>query len=105
MQDERWAEILDQIVSRFDVIDHQKEPTEQEGICEYIIFNGPTGKIKLSRTTRPAVIDKKVIGAHRRGKSQAQFEYIYSDTEKVSKIEAFKEIDGEWQEVEADNLI
>ena len=70
-----------------------------------IVFKSPAGKVKLVRTTRPAVIDKKVIGANRRGASKAQFEYIYSDTETTSKMEAFREVGGEWESISADNFV
>ena len=98
MLDERWETILDKITSNFDVVQHEKKMLEN-GEDEIIIFNGPLGKIKLVRSLRPLVIDKKIIGAHRRGMSQAQYEYIYSDTEKVGKMRTFKEVDGEWQEI------
>lgn len=98
MLNERWETILDKITSNFDVVKHEKELVEN-GEDEIIIFNGPLGKIKLVRSIRPLVIDKKTIGAHRRGKSQAQYEYTYSDTEKVSKLKTFKEVDGEWEEM------
>lgn len=104
MLDERWETILDKIKSNFDVVEHQKEIVEN-GEDETIVFNGPVGKIKLVRSLRPLIIDKKVIGAHRRGKSQAQYEYIYSDTEKTSKMKTFKEIDGEWQEVDDSDFL
>ncbi len=104
MLDERWGTILDKITSNFDVIKHEKN-TLENGEEEIIIFNGPVGKIKLVRSLTPLVIDKKVIGAHRRGKSQAQYEYIYSDTEKVSKMKTYKEVDGEWQELSGSDFL
>lgn len=104
MLDERWEAILDKITSNFDVLEHEKE-TVENGEDEIIIFNGPLGKIKLIRSIRPLVIDKKVIGALRRGISKAQYEYVYSDTEKVSKLKTFKEVDGEWEEIKGDDFL
>ncbi len=104
MIDDRWGEILDKIQATFNVVDHTNTKDGVEDI-EAIIFDGPVGRIKLIRTTRPVIIDKKIIGAHRKGKSKAQYEYIYSDTEKVSRVSAFKEVDGQWQDIEADNFI
>jgi len=104
MLEERWETILDKIKSNFDVVEHEKDSVEN-GEDERIIFNGPIGKIKLVRSVRPSVIDKKVIGAHRRGKSQAQYEYIYSDTEKTSRMKTFKEVDGEWQEIDDSDFL
>ena len=104
MLEERWSEILDKVLSSFEVIEHTKE---QEDIAEIetVIFQSPIGKVKLINTLKPAVIDKKIIGATRMGKSRAKFEYIYSDTDKVSKLEAYKEVDGEWETIDPDNLI
>lgn len=104
MLDERWGIILDKITSDFDVVEHEKKIVEN-GEDEIIVFNGPLGKIKLIRSLRPLVIDKKIIGAHRRGKSQAQYEYVYSDTEKTSKMKTFKEVDGEWQEISGNDFL
>jgi len=102
--DKRWGEILDKIQTTFNVIDHTNTKDGIEEI-ESIIFDGPVGRVKLIRITRPAIIDKKTIGAHRRGKSKAQYEYVYSDTEKTSRISALKEVDGQWQDIEADDFI
>jgi len=105
MQDDKWGEILDKITSSFNVLDKGKEQLEDNVESEYIVFESPAGKVKLVRTTRPAVIDKKVIGANRKGASKAQFEYVYSDTETTSKMEAFREVDGEWESISADNFV
>lgn len=100
MTNEKWGEILDKILGGFEVLSHDKDQIDVAEV-ETIVFNGPLGTIKLIRTVRPAVIDKKIIGAHRRGKSQAQYEYIYSDTDKVSRVAAYKEVDGGWQEIDS----
>lgn len=101
MTSEKWGEILDKVLMNFEVISHIKSKADISEI-EEVVFNGPLGKIKLIYTSRPAVLDKKIVGAHRRGKSAAQYEYIYSDTDKVSSIVAFREIGGEWQAMDAE---
>lgn len=103
MTSEKWGEILDKVLTNFEVLAHTKSKEDLAEI-ETVIFNGPLGKIKLVYTSRPAVLDKKIVGAHRRGKSKAQYEYIYSDTDKVSLVVAFREIDGEWQEIDSNTL-
>lgn len=104
MLEERWGEILDKVLSSFEVIEHTKDKEDLVEI-ETVVFQSPVGKVKLVRILKPAVIDKKVTGATRMGKSRAKFEYIYSDTDKVSKLEAYKEVDGEWETIDPDNLI
>ena len=101
MTNEKWGEILDKVLTNFEVLAHTKSKEDIAEI-EILIFNGPLGKIKLVHMLKPAVLDKRIVGAHRRGKSKAQYEYIYSDTDKVSLVTAFREADGEWQEMDAE---
>lgn len=102
MDQEKWGEILDRVKSQFEIIEHTKAtPEGGVGETETLIFTNPMGKIKLEWITRPVIIDKKVIGAHRRGGAgQAQVEYVYSDTETTHKLEAHREVDGEWQAID-----
>ncbi len=87
--------------AQFKVLEHTKTAGEEGiGEIETLIFESPRGKVKLVWVTRPVVLDKKVIGAHRRGASRAQYEYVYSDTETTHKLEAFREVDNEWQELD-----
>ncbi len=105
MDQEKWGEILDRVKAQFEVLEHTKTTTEGGvGNIETLIFTNPMGKIKLEWITRPVVLDKKVIGAHRRGAGQAQVEYIYSDTETTHKLEAYREVDGEWQPIDPNLL-
>lgn len=103
MDQEKWGEILDRVKAQFEVLEHTKTQNEEGvGETEVIIFTNPMGKIKLEWTTRPVVLDKKVIGAHRRGGAgQAQVEYVYSDTETTHKLAAHREVDGEWQTIDS----
>lgn len=92
MNDERWQDIINQIKDKFEVLDEGIEellPPLGPGSVEFIIFNGPLGKIKLERTSQPLVVDKKTIGSRRIG-SETRVEYIYSDTEKVHKFKAYR---------------
>jgi hypothetical protein len=104
MLDERWGQIVERILKDFEVIQHEKDKADKEEI-ETIVFKGPMGKIKLVRTTRPLVLEKKIIGAHRKTQGQPQYEYIYSDTETTDNLEALREVDGEWREMSADNFM
>lgn len=101
MTDEKWGEILDKILANFKVLERTQDKIDVAE-TETVIFVSPVGKVKLVRTVRPAVMDKKIVGAHRRGKSKAQYEYVYSDTDKVSRLEAYKEVGGEWEEIDPD---
>ncbi len=103
MQDDKWLDILGQVKDNFEVLEENKEELDPgPGEVEYIVFNGPLGKIKLERTTKPVVLDKKGIGSRRIG-SQATVEYIYSDTEKSNTFRAYKWEDAEDDWVEMDS--
>jgi len=103
MQDEKWQEILGKVKDNFEVLEEDKEELDPgPGEVEYIIFIGPLGKMKLERTSRPVVLDKKGIGSRRIG-SQASVEYIYSETDKSHTFKAYKwgEEQDDWVEMEA----
>jgi hypothetical protein len=104
MKDEKWGEVLDRILTSFKVLSHEKTQEDVTEI-ETLIFEAPIGKVKLVRSVRPAVLDKKIVGAHRRGKSAAQYEYIYSPDEKVTNLVVYREVNGEWEPIDADALI
>jgi len=103
MQDEKWQDIIGRVQDDFEVLEHEtKELDSGPGSVEYIIFNGPLGKMKLERTTRPLVLDKKGLGSRRIG-SQTKIEYIYSDTEETYTFKAYKWDEGQedWVTMEA----
>ena len=70
-----------------------------------IIFPTPIGKVKLTRESKPVVLDKKMIYSHQQGKS-ARTEYTFSDTEFSHKIKAYKWDDNidDWKEMDAGNF-
>jgi len=104
MKDEKWGEVLDRIQANFKVLSHEKTQDDPAEI-ETLIFEAPIGKIKIIRTVKPVVLDRKVIGANRRGKSAARYEYIYSPDEKTSLLAVYREVNGEWESIDAGSLI
>lgn len=106
MTDERWQAIIGQVKDNFEVLNHDTKDLSEDdgpGSVETIEFSGPLGKMKLERTTKPLVLDKKTIGSRRIG-SDTTVEYIYSDTEKTHKFTAYKwdESDQNWLEIKTD---
>lgn len=90
MQDEKWKDIVGRVLDDFEVLEHETyELEENPGSVEYIVFNGPLGKMKLERISKPLILDKKAIGSNRIG-SDTRVEYIYSDTEKTHAFNAYK---------------
>ncbi len=102
MTDERWIEIKALIEDKFEILHSSVEETgEDGGTVEIIEFVSPMGKIRLERTNRPLVIDKKVIGSKRIG-SEHKVHFVYSDTEKVHTFKAYRWNDesNSWIEME-----
>lgn len=107
MTDERWQDILGHIQDKFEVLDHRTEALaadEGSGSVETIEFNGPLGRMKLERTTRPRILGKKTIGSRRIG-SDTTVEYLYSDTETTHQFGAYRwnEDDQTWVEMAKDS--
>ncbi|MDD5039929.1 MAG: hypothetical protein PHY34_02155 [Patescibacteria group bacterium] len=103
MNDEKWQDIIAKAKDDCQVLEHvTEELPDGPGTIERIIFNGPMGKVRLERTTKPLVLDKKAIGSKRIG-SSAHVEYVYSDTESVHTFKAYRwdEPTGTWVELNA----
>ena len=102
MNAEKWGEIIDLVKEKFGIIEQGKETLDPgPGEGEFLIFEGPLGKMKVVREVKPLVIDKKVHSSRRIG-SMATEEFIYSDTEKIEKLKAYRwDEDGQgWVEME-----
>jgi hypothetical protein len=102
MTKEKWSTILGNILDNFDVLEHEKEFIEEDGgiDLEYIVFKSPMGKIRLEFVEKPVVVDKKTNYSKRIG-SETAVEYVYSDSEKTSRLLAYKWDDSsdDWVEI------
>ena len=107
MTPEKWEQIKGEIKDNFTVEENEKEHLEEQGgiDIEYIIFQGPLGKMKLEFVAKPVILDKKTNYSLRIG-SESKVEYIYSETEKSYHLFAFKwnEEEQEWVEIDSQNL-
>ena len=104
MIEEKWKSMIGNVKDNFPVEDSGTEHIDEEGgiDIEYIVFVGPLGKMRLENVTKPVILDKKTNYSNRIG-SETQVTYVYSDTEKSSKMIAYKwdENDEVWVEIEA----
>ncbi|MEK7203177.1 MAG: hypothetical protein AAB653_02565 [Patescibacteria group bacterium] len=104
MTQEKWQDIINKIKDDFSVEDFGKSHSDEEGgvDVEYIIFQGPLGRIKLEYISKPVVLDKKTIYSSRIG-SETKVNYIYSEDEKSFRLKVFKWDDAinDWQEIDA----
>ncbi len=103
MAPDKWESIVGNIKDGFDVLDEGREHIDDEGGVDihYIEFEGPLGHIRLEFVQKPVIIDKKTTYSKRIG-SETKVDYIYSDTEKSTKMTAYKQNDdkNEWQEID-----
>ena len=105
MTEEKWENVKGQIKDKFKVEDEGSEHSDERGgvDTEFIVFTGPLGRMKLEFITKPVVLDKKTTYSNRIG-SETKVNYIYSESEKTSRLIAYKWEDGqeEWVEIEAE---
>lgn len=105
---EKWQEIIGKIQDNFEVEEHDQQFIDEDGGTEidYIVFISPVGKMRLELVTKPIVLDKKTTYSRRIG-SDTAVDYVYSLTEKASKLYAYKwdSAADDWQEIAADNFI
>jgi hypothetical protein len=104
MMEDKWKTLLGNVKDTFPVEDSGSEHIEEEGgiDIEYIVFEGPLGKMRLEFVTKAVILDKKMNYSNRIG-SETQVTYVYSEDEKSSKMTAYKwnEDDEEWGEIDA----
>ncbi|MFC1612909.1 hypothetical protein ACFL23_01120 [Patescibacteria group bacterium] len=105
MTEEKWQNLRGMILDDFGIEEEKKEIIEDipNAYIEYIIFNGPIGKIKLERTVKPVVIDKKTTYSARAGMAE-KVDYIYAEGEFSSKFKAYKWNNGDWEEMDASKI-
>lgn len=92
MTEDRWLDIVAMVKDRFSDVEEGNEALPEEegpGTVAWIAFEGPAGRTKLTRTTRPLVLDKKTFGSRRIG-GQTGVEYVYSETETTHSFAAWK---------------
>jgi len=104
MLPEKWQEVVGNIKDNFKVEESGSEHLENEGGAdvEYIVFDGPLGRIRLEFVSKPVILDKKTKYSNRIG-SGTVIDYIYSSDEKSHKLKAYKwdEAINDWIEMEA----
>lgn len=104
MLPKKWQEIVGNIKDNFKVEESGQERFEDEGGAdiEYIVFNGPLGRMRLEFISKPVVLDKKTKYS-RRLDARTVIDYVYSQNEKSHKLKAYKwdEALNDWLEMEA----
>ncbi len=105
MNDDKWFDVVDRVKEKFEILESEKRELDPgPGSIEFIVFQGPLGKVKLERISKPLVLDTKTLGSKRMG-SQASVEFIYSDTEKSQTFNAYlwNEAADDWKKIDGFN--
>ncbi|MFA5051168.1 MAG: hypothetical protein WC499_03565 [Patescibacteria group bacterium] len=113
MNAEKWENLIYKVEEKFGIDKrYEEEFTVAEtstgqivlGKRESVEFKSPLGRIKLEKTSRPKVIDKKVLHTKRIG-SKSAIDFIYSDTEQTSQLKIFKiNSNDEWEEINPESM-
>jgi len=106
MNDQRWEEVLRRLDKLFGDLEFDEiEDEETQAVTETVVWTGPQGKMKLARTTRPLVVDKKTHYSNRAG-GGTHVEYVYSKTESTSRVKLFRwvEVTNDGEEEDAAEL-
>jgi hypothetical protein len=88
MTQEKWEDTISKIKDQFQVLESDVHEEDHER-REWIIFEGPIGRLKLERIVTPKVVGQKVIGSRRIG-GQSHEEWIYSEDELIDRIHVSK---------------
>lgn len=113
MNPNRWENLIFMAEEKFGI---DKQYTEDFEIAELstgekimgqreiVEFKSPLGQIKLEKTSRPKVVDKKVLHTKRIG-GRITVDFVYSDKEKIVELKIYKKsTNGEWKEISPASL-
>ena len=106
MHQSKWEDLIDKIERLFGFIEHTTEEfPERHMTVETAVFDGAAGRMKLERTVKPLVIDKKVSYSKRIG-SDVDVEYVYSEDESVDTVKLFRwdKLAREWKQMDISAL-
>lgn len=102
MHDDKWKDTVAMVKSKFQVLSEQREDISDipGAFVERIEFQTPQGKMKMERTTSPAVLDKKTLYSKTAGRA-SNIEYTYSKDEVTHRFKAYRfdEARDEWEEM------
>lgn len=106
MHQAKWEALLDQIERLFGFLQHETEEyPERHLTVETVAFDGASGRMKLERSVRPVIVDKKTRFTKRAG-SDVVMEYVFSEDEFVDTVKLYRwdKLARKWREMDIADL-
>ena len=105
MTKDKWLDLKDRIEDKFGVREYKKDILEDvpDSVVEILIFDSPLGKIKLEWVSKPKTLGEKTVYSNRIG-SNVKVDKIYSEDERAEYLKAYKDLDGEWEEINSNSF-
>lgn len=104
MTDEKWQDTIGQIKDLFTVEEEGSDAFDDgSGTKDWIVFEGPAGRVKLERVSRKVLLGERSLGARRSGANQSVVKE-FSD-EVIQSVIAFRWNGEDWAPVNADALL
>ena len=98
MNDDRWYSLVEQIRTKFGLLEEAEHELEHgPGKLELVEFEGPLGRMRLERVTRPVVKERRTHYSKRIGGETSE-EFIYEEGEFSHRVTLYRWVAGTWQE-------
>ena len=107
MTREKWEAIKGKVLDSLEIIAKGSDHFDEEGgiDVDFVEFNSPLGKTRIEFVEKPLLLGKKTLYSHRGG-SNTGVEYLYSPTEKSSRLKVYQwdENENNWAEINAEKF-
>ncbi len=106
MYQRKWENLVEEIERVFGFIDHTTEEYPGRRLTvETVEFEGASGRMKLERSVKPVVLEKKTTFSKRVG-SDVEIEYVLSDDEFVDTVKCYRwdKLARQWRQIDIAEL-
>ncbi len=98
MNDDRWYDLVERLRSSFGLLREEEEALEHgPGKLERVEFDGPMGRMRLERATRPVVQERRTHYSRRIGGDTSE-EFVYAEGEFTHHVTLLRRVGLEWHE-------
>jgi len=113
MNPSKWENLIFLAEEKFGIEKKYKEDFEVAelttgekimGQRQIVEFKSSLGWIRLEKSSRPKIIDKKVLHTKRIG-GRVAIDFVYSDEEKVEELKIYRQNeDNQWVEINPEDM-